>query len=162
MVWVETPTNPLLKLADLTAIGEICRQRGIVAAADNTFASPWNQRPLEHGFDVVVHSTTKYLNGHSDVIGGVAVVSSDERVAALREQIGFLQNSVGAIAGPRQLRCAESRRSHCAWSATARTRSRSRSGWRSSPRSNACATRVWLRTRSTNSHGARCAALAAW
>ncbi len=100
MVWVETPTNPLLKLADLAAIGEICRQRGIVAAADNTFASPWNQRPLEHGFDVVVHSTTKYLNGHSDVIGGVAVVSSDERVAALREQIGFLQNSVGAIAGP--------------------------------------------------------------
>jgi cystathionine gamma-lyase len=100
LVWVETPTNPLLKLADLAAIGALCRQRGIVAAADNTFASPWNQRPLEHGFDVVVHSTTKYLNGHSDVIGGIAVVSSDERVAALREQIGFLQNSVGAIAGP--------------------------------------------------------------
>jgi len=100
LVWVETPTNPLLKLADLAEIGALCRQRGIVAAADNTFASPWNQRPLEHGFDVVVHSTTKYLNGHSDVIGGIAVVSSDERVAALREQIGFLQNSVGAIAGP--------------------------------------------------------------
>jgi cystathionine gamma-lyase len=100
MVWVETPTNPLLKLADLAAIGEICRRRGIVAAADNTFASPWNQRPLESGFDVVVHSTTKYLNGHSDVIGGVAVVSSDKRVAALREQLAFLQNSVGAIAGP--------------------------------------------------------------
>jgi cystathionine gamma-lyase len=100
LVWVETPTNPLLKLADLAAIGGICRQRGIVAAVDNTFASPWNQRPIEHGFDVVVHSTTKYLNGHSDVIGGVAVVSSDERVAALREQLAFLQNSVGAIAGP--------------------------------------------------------------
>jgi cystathionine gamma-lyase len=100
LVWVETPTNPLLKLADLAAIGAICRGRGIIAAADNTFASPWNQRPLEAGFDVVVHSTTKYLNGHSDVIGGVAVVSSDERVAALREQLAFLQNSVGAIAGP--------------------------------------------------------------
>lgn len=100
MVWVETPTNPLLKLADLAAIGEICRRRGIVAAADNTFASPWNQRPLEHDFDVVVHSTTKYLNGHSDVIGGVAVVSGDERTATLREQLAFLQNSVGAIAGP--------------------------------------------------------------
>jgi len=100
MVWVETPTNPMLKLADLAAIAEICRARGIVAAADNTFASPWVQRPLELGFDVVVHSTTKYLNGHSDVIGGVAIVSSDERVAALREQLAFLQNSVGSIAGP--------------------------------------------------------------
>jgi cystathionine gamma-lyase len=100
MVWIETPTNPMLKLADLAAIAEICRDRGIIAAADNTFASPWVQRPLELGFDVVVHSTTKYLNGHSDVIGGVAIVSSDERVAALREQLAFLQNSVGSIAGP--------------------------------------------------------------
>lgn len=99
MVWVETPTNPLLKLADLAAIGRVCRTRGIMAAADNTFASPCNQRPLEHGFDVVVHSTTKYLNGHSDVIGGVAVVSGDAR-SELRERLGFLQNSVGAIAGP--------------------------------------------------------------
>jgi cystathionine gamma-lyase len=100
LVWVETPTNPLLKLADLAAIAELCRARGIVAAADNTFASPWVQRPLEVGFDVVVHSTTKYLNGHSDVIGGIAIVSGDERVAPLREALGFLQNSVGAIAGP--------------------------------------------------------------
>ncbi|HYM48700.1 MAG TPA: PLP-dependent aspartate aminotransferase family protein [Burkholderiaceae bacterium] len=104
MVWVETPSNPMLKLADLAAIAEICRARNIVAVADNTFASPWVQRPLELGFDVVVHSTTKYLNGHSDVIGGVAVVanevSGDERLASLREQLGFLQNAVGAIAGP--------------------------------------------------------------
>jgi cystathionine gamma-lyase len=100
LVWVETPTNPLLKLADLTAIAELCRARGIIAAADNTFASPWVQRPLELGFDVVVHSTTKYLNGHSDVIGGIAIVSGDERAAALREALTFLQNSVGAIAGP--------------------------------------------------------------
>ncbi len=100
MVWVETPSNPLLKLADLEAIARLCNSRNIVAVADNTFASPWVQRPLEVGFDVVVHSTTKYLNGHSDVIGGVAIVAGDQRLAALREQLGFLQNAVGAIAGP--------------------------------------------------------------
>jgi cystathionine gamma-lyase len=100
MVWVETPTNPLLRLADLRAIAQRCRARGILCVADNTFASPYVQRPLELGFDVVVHSTTKYLNGHSDVIGGVAVVGKDARLAAVRERLGFLQNSVGAIAGP--------------------------------------------------------------
>jgi len=100
LVWVETPTNPLLRLADLKAIADICRQRDIVCVADNTFASPWVQRPLELGFDVVVHSTTKYLNGHSDVIGGVAIVGKESRHDALRERLGFLQNSVGAIAGP--------------------------------------------------------------
>ncbi|MCR6477595.1 PLP-dependent aspartate aminotransferase family protein [Variovorax sp. ZS18.2.2] len=100
MVWVETPTNPLLRLADLRAIADICRERGILCVADNTFASPWVQRPLDLGFDVVVHSTTKYLNGHSDVIGGVAIVGREARHAPLREQLGFLQNSVGAIASP--------------------------------------------------------------
>jgi cystathionine gamma-lyase len=100
MVWVETPTNPLLRLADLRAIAEICRERGILSVADNTFASPWVQRPLELGFDVVVHSTTKYLNGHSDVIGGVAIVGREARHEPRRERLGFLQNSVGAIAGP--------------------------------------------------------------
>ena len=100
MVWVETPTNPLLRLADLEAIADICRARGIVSVADNTFASPWVQRPLELGFDIVVHSTTKYLNGHSDVIGGVAVVGKDSRQTELRERLGFLQNAIGAIAGP--------------------------------------------------------------
>ena len=100
LVWVETPTNPLLRLADLRAIAAICRERGILCAADNTFASPWVQRPLELGFDIVVHSTTKYLNGHSDVIGGIAVVGRDARLAPLRERLGFLQNAVGAIAGP--------------------------------------------------------------
>src|SRR6202008_924878 len=73
LVWVETPTNPLLKLVDLTRVATLARSRGILAVADNTFASPWIQRPLEHGFDVVVHSATKYLNGHSDIISGVAV-----------------------------------------------------------------------------------------
>ncbi len=100
MVWVETPSNPTLKLADLDAIAAICRGHGAIAVADNTFASPWVQRPIEHGFDIVVHSTTKYLNGHSDVIGGVAVVADGERAAAWRERLGFLQNAVGAIAGP--------------------------------------------------------------
>jgi len=100
LLWVETPTNPLLKLADLRAIAELARARGIITVADNTFASPWVQRPLELGFDVVVHSTTKYLNGHSDVIGGIAIVGSDARLDPLRERLAFLQNAVGAIASP--------------------------------------------------------------
>jgi cystathionine gamma-lyase len=100
LVWIETPTNPLLRLADLRAIAQIARSRGILTAADNTFASPYNQRPLELGFDIVVHSATKYLNGHSDIIGGIAVVGSDERLAPVRERLGFLQNAVGAIASP--------------------------------------------------------------
>ncbi|MDH4565753.1 PLP-dependent transferase [Pseudomonas sp. BN414] len=100
MLWVETPSNPLLRLADLEAIAELCQGRDIILVADNTFASPWVQRPLELGFDLVVHSTTKYLNGHSDVIGGIAIVSSDSRCDPLRERLGFLQNAVGAIAGP--------------------------------------------------------------
>lgn len=100
LVWVESPSNPLLKLADLAQIAQICRAHGALAAADNTFASPWVQRPLELGFDLVVHSTTKYLNGHSDVIGGIAVVGAGDHAAGLRERVGFLQNAVGAIAGP--------------------------------------------------------------
>ena len=96
MVWVESPTNPLLKLVDLTAIAAIARRRGLLSVCDNTFASPWVQRPLEHGFDIVVHSTTKYLNGHSDVIGGAAVVKD----AALKEKLAFLQNAVGGVPSP--------------------------------------------------------------
>ncbi|MEA2959912.1 MAG: cystathionine gamma-lyase [Alphaproteobacteria bacterium] len=97
LVWVETPTNPLLKLVDLERVAAIAKRRGIWAAADNTFASPYVQRPLEHGFDLVVHSTTKYLNGHSDMVGGVAVVADN---AELSERLKFLQNAVGAIQGP--------------------------------------------------------------
>jgi cystathionine gamma-lyase len=100
LVWVETPTNPMLKLADLAAIATVCRARGIITVCDNTFASPINQRPLELGIDIVVHSTTKYMNGHSDVIGGVAVVGNAPHHAELREQLGFIQNAVGAIQGP--------------------------------------------------------------
>jgi len=97
MVWVESPTNPLLKLVDLAAIAEVTRRRGILAVCDNTFASPWVQRPLENGFNIVVHSATKYLNGHSDVIGGVAVICED---TALRDRLGYLQNAVGGVPSP--------------------------------------------------------------
>lgn len=97
MIWVETPTNPLLKLADLAAISAIAKKYNIICVADNTFATPFVQRPLSFGFDVVVHSATKYLNGHSDMIGGVAIVGAREDLA---EKIGFLQNSIGSIAGP--------------------------------------------------------------
>jgi len=97
LIWIETPTNPLLKLVDLERVAAIAKKRGIWSAADNTFASPYVQRPLEHGFDIVVHSTTKYLNGHSDMVGGTAVVGENEE---LRERLKFLQNAVGAIQGP--------------------------------------------------------------
>jgi cystathionine gamma-lyase len=97
LIWVESPTNPLLKLVDLDAIARIGRRHGVLTAADNTFATPWAQRPLAHGFDIVVHSTTKYLNGHSDVIGGVAVVGENQELA---DRLAFLQNATGAIASP--------------------------------------------------------------
>jgi len=96
MVWIETPSNPLLKLIDLEAIAKIARQHKVMSVCDNTFATPWIQRPIEAGFDIVVHSATKYLNGHSDLVGGVMVVGENKE---LGDQIAFLQNSVGAIAG---------------------------------------------------------------
>ncbi|MBU1379136.1 MAG: cystathionine gamma-synthase [Alphaproteobacteria bacterium] len=97
MVWVETPTNPLLRLADLEAIAALCKRRGLIAAADNTFASPYIQRPLEFGFDAVMHSTTKYISGHSDIVGGALVVGEN---AEFRDRITFLQNAIGAVASP--------------------------------------------------------------
>ncbi|HVR66705.1 MAG TPA: cystathionine gamma-synthase [Verrucomicrobiae bacterium] len=97
MIWVESPTNPLLRLVDFQALAELAKPRGILACADNTFASPYVQRPLEMGFDLVMHSATKYLNGHSDIIGGVAVVGEN---AELRDKLTFLQNAVGAVASP--------------------------------------------------------------
>ena len=96
MIWIETPSNPLLKLIDLEAIAKTARERNVISVCDNTFASPWIQRPLELGFDVVIHSATKYLNGHSDLVGGVMVVGESKEIG---DQIAFLQNSVGAIAG---------------------------------------------------------------
>src|SRR3990167_6334244 len=97
MIWVETPTNPMLKLIDLEKIAAIARQHHLIAVADNTFASPIIQRPLEYGFDIVVHSATKYLGGHSDIIGGVVFVGENREIS---EQLQFLQNAVGAIADP--------------------------------------------------------------
>ncbi len=97
MLWVETPTNPLLRLVDLSALAAAARRRGIISVCDNTFASPWVQRPLEHGFDLVMHSATKYLNGHSDMVGGMLVAGES---LELRERLAFLQNAIGAVAGP--------------------------------------------------------------
>jgi cystathionine gamma-lyase len=100
MLWVETPSNPLLKLIDLAAAARIAREHGLIAVADNTFASPWGQNPLALGFDIVAHSTTKYLNGHSDVVGGIVVVGAEPRQDEWAERLAFLHNAVGAIAGP--------------------------------------------------------------
>ena len=96
MIWVETPTNPLLKLVDLQLIAEFAKKHGLITVADNTFATPFLQRPLEYGFDIVVHSATKYINGHSDIIGGIAVSGDNIEIG---ERIGFLQNAVGGISG---------------------------------------------------------------
>jgi cystathionine beta-lyase/cystathionine gamma-synthase len=97
LVWLETPTNPTLKVIDLERIAAIGRAKKVLAACDNTFASPWTQRPLEYGFDFVMHSTTKYLNGHSDMVGGIVIVGEN---AEVRERMAFLQNAVGAVQGP--------------------------------------------------------------
>jgi cystathionine gamma-lyase len=97
MVWIETPTNPLLKLVDIQAIASVASKHGILVVVDNTFASPMLQRPLELGADLVVHSATKYLNGHSDMVGGAAIVGDNIELA---EQMAFLQNSTGAVQGP--------------------------------------------------------------
>ncbi|EJQ2008471.1 PLP-dependent aspartate aminotransferase family protein [Cronobacter sakazakii] len=97
MIWVETPTNPLLKLADLEAIAGLARRRGLISVADNTFASPAIHRPLTLGFDIVVHSATKYLNGHSDVVAGLAVVGDNPELA---QQLAYLQNAVGGVLDP--------------------------------------------------------------
>ncbi|PSD46872.1 cystathionine beta-lyase [Stenotrophomonas maltophilia] len=96
MIWAETPTNPMLKVVDLAKLGAFARKHGLLLVVDNTFCSPMVQRPLEYGADLVLHSATKYLNGHSDIVGGIVVAGSD----ALAEQMAFLQNSIGAVAGP--------------------------------------------------------------
>ncbi|WP_101925641.1 MULTISPECIES: cystathionine gamma-synthase [Luteimonas] len=97
LVWIETPTNPMLKIVDIQAIADIAHRRGLIVVVDNTFASPILQRPIEHGADIVMHSATKYLNGHSDMVGGMLVVGDN---AELAEQLAFLQNSAGAVQGP--------------------------------------------------------------
>ncbi len=97
MIWVETPSNPMLKLIDLAAVAKIAKQHHLLSVADNTFASPILQRPLTQGFDLVLHSATKYLNGHSDVVSGVVVAKQNE---ALQKKLAYLQNAIGAVAGP--------------------------------------------------------------
>jgi cystathionine gamma-lyase len=96
MIWIETPTNPLLKIVDITAISEFARQHQILTVVDNTFATPYLQQPLTLGADIVTHSATKYLNGHSDMVGGIAIVNQP----VLAEKMAFLQNAIGAVAGP--------------------------------------------------------------
>lgn len=96
MIWAETPTNPMLKLVDLAALSAFAREHGLILVVDNTFCSPMVQRPIELGADIVLHSATKYLNGHSDIVGGVLVAADVE----LGKQLAFLQNSIGAVAGP--------------------------------------------------------------
>ncbi|MCD9027303.1 cystathionine gamma-synthase [Luteimonas sp. BDR2-5] len=97
LVWIETPTNPMLKIVDIRAIADLAHKHGLIVVVDNTFASPILQRPLEHGADIVMHSATKYLNGHSDMVGGMLVVGDNPELA---EQLAFLQNSAGAVQGP--------------------------------------------------------------
>lgn len=97
LLWIETPTNPLLRVVDLEGIVALARRKGLLTVTDNTFCSPYLQRPLELGVDIVVHSTTKYLNGHSDMVGGVAVVGDNKDLA---DRLKFLQNAIGAISGP--------------------------------------------------------------
>ncbi len=96
MVWIETPTNPLLKIVDVKAVAAIARQHGALVVVDNTFATPYAQRPLELGADIVMHSATKFINGHSDMVGGIVLTADD----ALAEQLAYLQNSIGSVAGP--------------------------------------------------------------
>ena len=98
MIWVESPTNPLLKLVDLAEISRIAKRHGLITVCDNTFCSPWVQRPIDHGFDITMHSATKYLNGHSDVIGGIAVIAPGKE--ELKEKLEFLQNAVGSVLSP--------------------------------------------------------------
>jgi cystathionine gamma-lyase len=97
MIWVETPSNPLLKVTDLAEVARVGKQRGILTAVDNTFASPWVQRPLDLGIDLVVHSVTKYINGHSDMVGGIVVVKGRKDIA---EKLEFMQNAIGSILDP--------------------------------------------------------------
>jgi cystathionine gamma-lyase len=96
LIYCETPTNPMMNLTDLAAVGELAQARGLLYVVDNTFATPYFQRPLEHGADVVLHSTTKYLNGHSDMVGGLLVTSRDD----IAERLTFIQNASGAVPGP--------------------------------------------------------------
>jgi hypothetical protein len=153
IIYCETPTNPMMFLTDLAAVADLAQSRGIVTVVDNTFATPFFQQPLRLGCDVVLHSTTKYLNGHSDMVGGVLVTDRDD----LAERLGFLQNSCGAIPGPFDcwLACGVPRPCRCGCASTTPAAASSRGGSRRIPRSSGCITRVWRPIRSTPSPAAR-------
>ena len=132
LVWVETPTNPLLKLCDIAAVADLCKKRAVWLAVDNTFLTPALQRPLDLGATMVVHSTTKYLNGHADVVGG-AVVTSDDEVQASACRSCRTRSAPSRRRWIASSCCAGPRRCTCAWSATSRTRARSPIGSRRTP-----------------------------
>ena len=161
LIWVETPTNPLLKLVDLERVAAIARKRGIVTVADNTFASPYIQRPIEHGFDLVVHSTTKYLNGHSDMIGGVAIVGENKELA---ERLDLPAERARRHPGPVRFLpgAARTEDAGAAHGAPLRLRPQDRRAPRSAiPRCGACSIPACRATRSTSWRAGRCAASAA-
>ena len=160
LLWIETPTNPMLKLADITALCERAHKAGVLVAVDNTFATPWGQQPLALGADIVVHSTTKYLGGHSDVVGGAVIVKDP----ALAARIAFHQNAIGGTPGPFDswLTLRGVKTLALRMSATAPTRSPSRP---SSKPTHACARSSTLACRaipSTISPNGRCAPAVAW
>ena len=147
----------MLKVIDLERIAAITRAKKVLAACDNTFASPWTQRPLEYGFDLVINFTTKYLNGHSDMVGGIVIVGEN---AEVRERMAFLQNAVGAVLGPLELPfwpCGGSKRSRCAWSGNRPRRCASRIGLRSIRGSSGCIFQALSLTHSMSWRAGKCA-----
>ncbi len=154
LVWIETPTNPLLQIVDIAAIAALAHRPGALLAVDNTFASPYLQRPIELGADLVVHSTTKYLGGHSDVIGGAVAgsprCSSRSRFIRMPRAPCLARLIHGSCS-------AASRRSACGWSGIARMPDRSRPGWRSSRKSHVFIIQAWPTIPITTWPGARCA-----
>ena len=161
MVWIETPSNPWLRIVDIEAVSALAHERGALVVVDNTFATPALQQPLALGADVVVHSTTKYLGGHSDVVGGFVATDDDE----LAERIGFLQNAAGAVPGP--LDCYLVHRGAKTLAAAhgapqRERRRRSPSCWPTTRRSPRCSTRACPSTPATTSPPARCRPSAGW
>jgi hypothetical protein len=148
MVWVETPTNPLLKLVDLSATARVARKRGVLSVCDNTFATPFLQRPLEHGFDIVVHSATKYLNGHSDA-SAVSAWCARDRISPSASRTCRTRWALYPARSTPSWSCGASRPLRCAWSGTAPMRCRSRSSWSNTRRSSGCTTRDWKAIRNT-------------
>jgi cystathionine beta-lyase/cystathionine gamma-synthase len=152
-IWIESPTNPLMNLVDLGETAAIARANSLITICDNTFLSPYFQRPLEFGIDIVAHSTTKYINGHSDVVGGALIVSR----ADLAERIAYLQNALGACAAPQDcfLVLRGIRRLHSEWKSIIGMPLRLRAGWSGIRRWRACCIRAWSRTLNTISDGTK-------